>query len=266
MCINRRSDQGNGFFPSGYAPLAIGDPSQGINDVESIGGKSVARKRLALLNGLDANFRSKFNDKGVNAYNSFYDDALALMKSEELKAFDLSGESQEQREAYGNNSFGQGCLLARRLVESGVRFVEVKHDGWDHHKALADEMGEVAPVFDQAFATLVNDLQQRGMLDSTLVVVATEFGRKPNFDGDGRSHHPVCFSTVLAGGGTKQGFVYGKSDDAGYYVDDHAVSVGAFHASIAFAAGMGIEKPAISPSGRPMTIGDGEEPIMELFA
>ena len=266
VCVNRRSDQGNGFFPSSYAPLAIGDPSQGISNVRSIGGKSEANKRLTLMNGLDSDFRRKFNDKGVNAYNGFHDDALALMRSKELKAFDLSGESEEQRAAYGDNSFGQGCLLARRLVDSGVRFVEVKHDGWDHHKALADEMGDVAPVFDQAFATLITDLEQRGMLDSTLVVVATEFGRKPNFDGDGRSHHPVCFSTVLAGGGAKAGFVYGKSDDAGFYVDQNAVSIGAFHASIAFAAGMEIKKPAMAPSGRPMTVGDGQDPVLELFA
>jgi len=266
VCINRRSDQANGFFPSSYAPLAIADPDKGINDVKSIGGRSAATKRLELLNNLDAGFRRKFNDKGVNSYNGFYDDALALMKSKDLKAFDLSEEPTKQRAAYGDNSFGQGCLLARRLVDSGVRFVEVTHDGWDHHKALADEMGEVAPVFDQAYATLIKDLEQRGMLDSTLVVVATEFGRKPNFDGDGRSHHPVCFSTVLAGGGAKAGFVYGKSDDAGYYVDDNPVSIGAFHASIAFATGMKIEKPAMSPSGRPMTVGDGEEPVLELFA
>jgi len=266
VCINRRSDQGNGFFPSSYAPLAIGDPTKGINDVKSIGDKSEATKRLTLLNGLDADFRRKFNDKRVNAYNGFYDDALALMKSKELKAFDLSGESEKQRAAYGDNSFGQGCLLARRLVESGVRFVEVKHDGWDHHKALADEMADVAPVFDQAFATLITDLEQRGMLDSTLVVVATEFGRKPDYKGDGRSHHPVCFSTALAGGGAKAGFVYGKSDDAGFYVDENAVSIGAFHASIAYASGMEIEKPAMSPSGRPMTVGDGEKPVLELFA
>ena len=265
VCINRRSDQGNGFFPSSYAPLAIGDPSQGINDVKPIGGRSSATKRLSLLNGLDTEFRRKLKGKQINAYNGFYDDALALMKSKELKAFDLSNESKEQRAAYGDNPFGQGCLLARRLVDSGVRFVEVKHEGWDHHKALEDEMGDVAPVFDQAFATLITDLEQRGMLDSTLVVVATEFGRKPNFDGDGRSHHPVCFSTVLAGGGAKAGFVYGKSDTDGYYVDENAVSVGAFHASIAHAAGMEIEKPATSPSGRPMTVGDGEKPILELF-
>ena len=266
VCINRRSDQGNGFFPSSFAPLAIGDPSQGINDVESIGGKSAGNRRLTLLNGLDAEFRRRFNDKGVSAYNGFYDDALSLMKSKELKAFDLSNEPEDQRAAYGDNSFGQGCLLARRLVDSGVRFVEVKQEGWDHHKALADEMGEVAPVFDQAFTTLITDLQQRGMLNSTLVVVATEFGRKPAFSGDGRSHHPICFSTVLAGGGTKAGFAYGKSDDDGYYVDENAVSIGAFHASIAFAAGMDLRKPAISPSGRPMSVGDGENPVMELFS
>ena len=127
-------------------------------------------------------------------------------------------------------------------------------------------MGEVAPIFDQAFTTLITDLESRGMLDSTLVVVATEFGRKPSFDGDGRSHHPICFSTLLAGGGAKAGFVYGKSDDEGYYVDEDAVSIGAFHASIAFAAGMDIRKPAISPSGRPMTVGDGEKPVLELFS
>ena len=219
-----------------------------------------------MLNGLDADFRRKFNDKRVNAYNGFYDDALALMKSKELKAFDLSGESEKQRAAYGDNSFGQGCLLARRRVESGVRVVEVKHDGWDHHKALADEMADVAPVFDQAFATLITDLEQRVILDSTLVVVATEFGRKPDYNGDVRSHHPVWFSTALAGGGAKAGFVYGKSDDAGFYVDENAVSIGAFHASIAYASGMEIEKPAMSPSGRPMTVGDGEKPVLELFA
>ena len=266
VCINRRSDQGNGFFPASYAPLAIGEPSQGIRNVHTIGGTGKNSRRLKLLNEIDAGFRKKFNDKGVKAYNGFYDDALALMKSKELKAFDLSSEPESTRTAYGNNALGQGCLLARRLVASGVRFIEIMHDGWDHHKALADEMDEIAPVFDQAFASLINDLEQKGMLDSTLVVVATEFGRKPQFDGDGRGHHPVCFSTALAGGGVKRGFVYGKSDDRGFYVEDDAVSVGALHASIAFAAGMNIEKPAISPAGRPMTVGNGRKPVMELFA
>lgn len=266
VCINRRSDQGNGFFPSSYAPLAIGDPKQGISNVKALASKIKSEKRLSLLNEIDTDFRNKYDDKNIKSYNGFYDDALALMKSKELKAFDLSHESDEMRAAYGNNSFAQGCLLARRLVASGVRFIEVTHEGWDHHKALADEMEEVAPVFDQAFATLITDLEQQGLLDSTLVVVATEFGRKPDYKGDGRSHHPICFSTALAGGGVKPGYVYGKSDDLGHYVDENAVSVEAFHASIAYAAGMNIEQPATSPSGRPMTVGDGAKPIIELFA
>lgn len=266
VCINRRSDQGNGFFPASYAPLAIGDPSKGISNVKAVSSGRQLNKRVAFLNGIDADFRKKYDDKNVKAYNGFYDDALALMKSEDLQAFDLSAEPQRVREAYGDNSFGQGCLLARRLVASGVRFIEVSHDGWDHHKALADEMGEVAPVFDQAFAALVTDLEQQGLLDSTLVVVATEFGRKPEYNGDGRSHHPVCFSTAMAGGGIKRGYVHGSSDELGQYVDSDGVTVGEFHATIAYAAGMDIQRPANSPSGRPMTVGDGAKPVKELFA
>lgn len=266
VCINRRSDQGNGFFPASYAPLAIGDPNKGVSNVKALSSERQMNKRVTLLNGIDADFRKKYNDKNVKAYNGFYDDAMALMKSKDLKAFDLSAEPQKVREAFGDNSFGQGCLLARRLVASGVRFIEVNHEGWDHHKALADEMGEVAPVFDQAFAALVTDLEQQGLLDSTLVVVATEFGRKPEYDGDGRSHHPVCFSTAMAGGGIKRGYVHGSSDEMGKYVDRDGVTVGEFHATIAHAAGMKIQQPATSPSGRPMTVGDGAKPVVELFA
>ena len=101
---------------------------------------------------------------------------------------------------------------------------------------------------------------------NSIEVVATEFGRKPDFNGDGRSHHPACFSTILAGGGVKGGYVRGKSDKLGYYVDGDGVSVGSFHATIGYAAGMNLEQPAISPSGRPMTLGDKEHPVMELFA
>jgi hypothetical protein len=266
VCVNRRSDQGNGFFSSSFAPLAIGDPERGISNVEPLDSPRQLEKRMRFLNGIDNDFRKNFNDRKVKSYNGFYNDALALMKSRDLEAFDLSTEPQAVRDAYGNNSFGQGCLLARRLVGSGVRFIEVNHDGWDHHKALADEMSEVAPVFDQAFTALITDLEQRGLLESTLVVVATEFGRKPDYNGDGRSHHPVCYSTALAGAGIKAGYVHGKSDELGHYVEENAVSVGDFHATIGYAAGMNIEKPAVSPSGRPITVGDGGKPVMELFS
>jgi len=266
VCINRRSDQGNGFFPSNHAPLAIGDPNDGVRNVNPLGGKRKLNKRLKLLNGLDSEFRRKSGDKRVQAYNGYYDDALSLMSSSELSAFDLTQETQAVRDAYGASRIGQGCLLARRLISSGVRFVEVAHDGWDFHKNLEDDMTELAPVFDQAYFALLTDLNRSGLLDSTLVVVTTEFGRKPDFDGNGRGHHPLCFSTVLAGGGVKPGYVHGKSDARGHDVDTDRVSVGAFHATIGWSAGLPIEKEAISPSGRPFTVGDSEAPILNVFA
>ncbi|MEK6234571.1 MAG: DUF1501 domain-containing protein [Planctomycetales bacterium] len=266
VCVNRRSDHGNGFFPSGHSPLAIGDPNDGVNNVESTVDKSKFEKRLALLNGLDAEFRGKFKDQRVKAYSDFYDDAVSLMNSSDLAAFDLTNESDAVRASYGDSPLGQGCLLARRLVASGVRFVEVTHDGWDFHKNLEDEITEKAPDFDQAFSTLIRNLEQRGMLDSTLVVVSTEFGRKPEFNGDGRGHHPVCFSTVLAGGGVKGGFVHGASDKLGNHVTDDPVSVGAFHATIGWAAGLPIKQESVASNGRPFTVGDKAKPVLEVFA
>jgi hypothetical protein len=266
VCINRRSDQGNGFFPSSYAPLAIGEPSNGVSNVDPLHGDKTLQRRLALSNDLDVAFRNKYKDKKIQAYNGYYDDALKLMRSTELKAFDLSEESEKTREAYGKSRLGQGCLLARRLVASGVRYIEIAHDGWDFHKALQDGITDLAPIFDQAYSALLTDLDQRGMLDSTLVVVATEFGRKPSFDGDGRGHHPSCFSTVLAGGGVKKGYVYGQSDELGNKVKTNPIKVGEFHATIGWAAGLPLEKEVTTPSGRPFTIGKGEKPLMDVFA
>jgi len=266
VCVNRRSDQGNGFFPSSYAPLAIGNPADGVRNVRALGGDRKLNSRVALLNRLDTDFRRKSNDRRVQAYNGYYDDALSLMGSRELAAFDLTQEPDAIRQTYGDSSFGQGCLLARRLVSSGVRFVEVAHDGWDFHKNLADDISEVAPVFDQAYSALINDLSRTGLLESTLVVVATEFGRKPDYAGGGRGHHPICFSTVLAGGGVQAGIVHGASDSAGQYVDGDKVSVGAFHATIGWAAGLPLETEAVSPGGRPFTVGDQEKPVLEILA
>ncbi len=266
VCINRRSDRGNGFFPSNHAPLAIGEPNAGIGNIEALAGDRLMRKRIRLLNALDSDFRKNYPDKQVQAYNGYYDDALALMKSSELDAFDLQKESEDVRTSYGDSRFGQGCLLARRLVQSGVRFVEIAHDGWDMHNNLADDIVELTPVFDQAYTALLRDLENQGMLDDTLVVVSTEFGRKPKFEGNGRGHHPVCFSTVLAGAGVKRGYVHGTSDDAGEYVDDDDVTIGNFHATIGWAMGLPLSQEAVSPSGRPFTVGDKEQPVMDLFA
>ncbi len=266
VCVNRSANHGNGYFPAAFSPLPILDPDQGLTNSASAVSQDVQQKRIGLLEQLDATFGKKMADENVKAYGDFYESTLQLMKSSDLKAFDLAAEPAELRDKYGRNKFGQGVLLARRLVESGVRFVEVSSGGWDMHKQLADGMEDRGGDFDRAFAALVSDLDSRGMLDSTLVAVTTEFGRKPQFDGGGRGHHPLVFSTALAGGGVKRGYVHGKSDAKGYEPEEKPVSVGSFHATIAYAAGLPIEQEVTTPSGRPMTVGNKGKPAMEVFA
>ncbi len=266
VCVNRPANHGNGYFPASFSPLPILDPDQGLANSSADVSADVQQKRLSLLAQLDATFSKKVADENVKAYGDFYDTTVALMKSTDLKAFDLSAEPAAMRDQYGRTKFGQGCLLARRLVESGVRFVEVQSGGWDMHKQLADGMEDRGGEFDRVFATLVSDLEARGLLDSTLIAVTTEFGRKPSFEGGGRGHHPLVFSTALAGGGVKRGYVHGKSDEKGYEPDENGVTVGSFHATIAWAAGLPIEQEMITPSGRPMTIGNKGKPAMGVFA
>ena len=266
VCVNSSSAHGNGFFPATYSPLPILDPDAGLANSKSTVPDEKAAKRTQLLAQLDASFSKSVPDENVRAYNDFYDTTMQLMKSTDLAAFDINAEKAEVRDRYGRNKFGQGCLLARRLVEGGVRFVEVHSGGWDMHKELEDAMEDRGGEFDRAFAALVADLDSRGLLDSTLVAVTTEFGRKPTFDGNGRGHHPLAFSTVLAGGGAKRGFVYGSSDDKGYKAKDNPMTPGDFHATIAWAAGMPIEKEVIAPSGRPFTVGNKGKAATGVFA
>ncbi len=266
VCVNRAANHGNGYFPAGYSPLPILDPDEGLANSATHVSADIQQKRLGLLGQLDATFGKQMADENVKAYGDFYDTTLQLMKSSDLKAFDLGSETAATRDRYGRTKFGQGCLLARRLVENGVRFVEVQSGGWDMHKQLEDGMEDRGAEFDHVFAALIEDLDSRGLLDSTLVAVTTEFGRKPSFDGGGRGHHPIAFSTVLAGGGVKRGFAYGSSDAKGYAPASNAMTVGEFHATIAYAAGLPIEQEFITPSGRPMTVGNKAKPAMGVFA
>ena len=266
VAINRSSNHGNGWFPASHAPLPILSPGEPLPDTQALGTTAAQEKRASLLSQLDATFGAKVSDENVRSYNDFYATTFQLMKSADLKAFDIGAESAATRERYGRSKFGQGCLLARRLVEHGVRFVEVKSDGWDMHASLEDRMEDRGGEFDRVFAALIQDLDAKGMLDSTLVAVTTEFGRKPSFDGGGRGHHPLCFSTVLAGGGVKRGYVHGASDAKGYAPDADPVSVGSLHATIAHAAGLPVEQEIITPAGRPMTIGNKAKPVAKLFA
>lgn len=266
VCVNRPANHGNGYFPATYSPLPILDPDDGLANSTSRTPSEVQNKRLSLLEQLDASFGKRVPDENVRAYNDFYDTTLQLMRSSDLEAFNLNAEPAAMREKYGRTKFGQGCLLARRLVENGVRFIEVQSGGWDMHKQLEDGMEDRGAEFDHVFAALIEDLDSRGLLDSTLVAVTTEFGRKPSFDGSGRGHHPIAFSTALAGGGVKRGFAYGSSDAKGYAPASNPMSVGDFHATIAYAAGLPIEQEFMTPSGRPMVVGNKGKPAMGVFA
>lgn len=266
VCINRPANHGNGFFPATMSPLPILDPQEGLANAVPQAEAPVMDKRLALLHDMDHQFTETAKDSGVAAYNEFYESTLRLMKGKDLQCFDLSREPADLREKYGDNRFGQGCLLARRLIEGGVRYVEVESGGWDMHKDIEGGMEDRGGEFDTAFSALISDLDARGLLDSTMVVVATEFGRKPDFDGSGRGHHPLVFSCVLAGGGAKRGYVHGASDAAGGHVDRDPVTVGDLHATVAHACGLPIATPVMSPSGRPFTIGNKGKPVPAVFA
>jgi hypothetical protein len=266
VCVGRSSNHGNGWWPAAYSPLPIQSPADGLTDVKTMVDDATQSKRQKLLADLDVGFGGKNGDENVKAYNEFYEATFQLMKSTDLKAFDLAAEPAETRARYGTTKFGQGCLLARRLVENGVRFVEVSLGGWDMHATLEERMKDVGANFDHVFAALIQDLESKGMLDSTLVAVTTEFGRKPEMSGGGRGHHPLVFSTVLAGGGVKRGFVNGGSDNRGYAPDGEGVSPGSLHATIAHAAGLPVQTDILTPAGRPMQVGNKAKMVKDLFA
>lgn len=260
---------GAGFFESRFAPLMINDPENGINNVKTNSWFTEERftDRLSIAKKLDRKFAETYNVKNVRAYADMYDDAVKMMKSEELTAFDLEKEPDALRNKYGRDNFGQGCLLARRLVEHGVRYVEVTFGSWDTHNANFTRVPELCDELDTALSTLLQDLSSRGMLEDTLVVLATEFGRTPEINAnDGRDHHPKAFTCLMAGGGVKGGYVHGATDETGSSIADKAVSIPDFNATIAFALGIPLDTVLYSPSKRPFTVADKGKPVTDLFA
>ena len=190
------------------------------------------------------------------------------MNSDDLKAFDIRQESEATRKLYGSGRFAQGCLLARRLVEYDVRFVEVQLGGWDTHYDNFTGVEGRCREFDQAYAALITDLEKCGKLDDTLVVVATEFGRTPEIKtehNDGRDHHPSAFSCVLAGGGVKGGTKYGLTDSSGKKVKSDQMSVQDFNATIGYGLGLPHDEVIMSPTRRPFSIADKGKPVKSIF-
>jgi len=260
-----------GFFGPTYGAAPIGDPKQGLQDCRRPASVSAPdfERRLALADRLNRNFHEKFPHEDVAAYSSLYEQAVRLMKSKDLKAFDIGDETAATKELYGESRFAQGCLLARRLVEHGVRFVEVSLGGWDTHFDNFTAVEARCADFDQAYAALINDLASRGLLDKTLVVVGTEFGRTPEIQPQnrgGRDHHPAAFSCLLAGGGVKGGFKYGSTDGRGSRVRENPVQISDLNATIAHALGLELNEKLQSPSKRPFTIADAGVPVMGVFA
>ena len=179
-----------------------------------------------MLQTVDAHFREIDKSDAVNAMDTFYKRAYGLISSQKAReAFDINKEPAKLRDEYGRNSAGQRFLIARRLVESGVRFVSTTYGGWDNHDNVKSSFESQAPALDQAYARLIRDLDERGLLDSTLVMMTSEFGRTPKINKTaGRDHWPKVFSGLLAGGGLKKGVVYGKSDALAAEPEEDALS------------------------------------------
>lgn len=257
---------GTGYLGSAYGPFSLGaDPGNGgfkVRDLNLPGGVDEQRfaERKAMRSVVDAHFSSLEKSDALTGMDSFYQRAYAMMSSEKAReAFDLKKEADKLRDEYGRNAAGQRLLLARRLVESGVRFVSLTYGGWDHHDNIRNGFANQMPAFDQAFAALVRDLDQRGLLDSTLVLVTTEFGRTPKVNGTaGRDHYPKVFSIVMAGGGMKQGYVHGATDPTGSEVDTDPLTVPDYAATIYSLLGIDFEKTLLAGTRPVKIVKDGE--------
>ena len=262
---------GAGFLDPTFSPLPIGDPNKGLENTQSPGylTEKSFEKRIALISQFDRKFREKYPLKTVKSYTDFYDEATSLLTSGELEAFDLGKEKPADRDRYGRDPFGQGCMLARRLIENNVRCVEVTLGGWDMHNTMWDynTLPKRAGNLDQAVGALLTDLSSRGLLDDTLVVLTTEFGRSPTINYNaGRDHHPAVFSAMLAGAGIKGGQVYGKSDKRGHGVEADGVTPADLNATVAEALGLPREEIVMSPTLRPFKVAHDGSPVRKILS
>jgi hypothetical protein len=276
---------GPGFLGPQYAPLIVGEggaqivqQGQGPNpdqilrvqDIDLPTGVNDARSaaRVELLEEMDAEFLAGHSAPPSLSHRAARQRALKMMRSTASKAFSLEDEPKELRDAYGRNVFGQGCLLARRLVEHGVPFVEVSLPGWDTHINNFDSVKRLSGILDPAWATLMADLKTKGLIDTTLVVWMGEFGRTPKINGNkGRDHWANSWSTVLGGGGIKGGQVVGKTSVDGMKVEERTVSVPDLLGTICLALGLDISKQNQSNVGRPIRLVEPTaKPIKEVVA
>jgi hypothetical protein len=272
VCVPNQGSQflGSGYLSNSCGPFALGtDPARSnftVRDLNLAKGVDEDRfqRRKDLKNLVDDHFRSQLQDDAVSTMDSLYQRAYDLLSSSEARgAFSLKGESDETKELYGMKphgpvlrpSAGARFLIARRLVEAGARFVTVTYGAWDTHAFHYRSIEPQLPDFDRAFAGLIIDLDQRGILDSTLVMVTSEFGRTPKINaGGGRDHWPRVFSIVMAGGGVRRGYIHGASDALAAEPADAPLSVEDYVTTVYHLLGIDASASLMSPGDRPQPI------------
>jgi len=265
---------GSGYLSSAYSPFSLGsDPASGnftVQDLNLPGDVDNKRftSRRSMLDAVNNHFVSKEKADGLEAMDTFYQRAYGLISSQKAReAFNINAEPAKLRDEYGRHAAGQRMLLARRLVGAGVRLVSLTYGGWDMHTNVAKGMERFLPSFDQAYAALVKDLDDRGMLDKTLVMVSSEFGRTPKINKDaGRDHWPRVFSVAFAGGGFKRGLIYGSSDPTGAEPDQDPLTVENMAATVFNQLGIKHDRNLMAPGSRPIAIVKNGQVVNELLA
>ncbi len=269
VCVGGRS-YGSGFLGAKHAPLVVTGPDRGVENLKPLVEEKSFDSRVDLLEDLEKSFYHDYQAGAGADHRTTYARAVTMMKSNEARAFELSREPAESAKPYGSGNFGRGCLLARRLVEAGVNFVEVQLGGWDTHQDNFDRVKNLSGQVDGPMSALIADLKERGLLDSTLVIWMGEFGRTPNINArgakPGRDHFPRAWSLVMAGGGIKGGQAVGKTDKEGAEVVERKTSCLDFMATVCQVTGIDYNKQNHTPIGRPIRIVDkGANPVKEVL-
>jgi hypothetical protein len=260
------SSIGPGFLGMTYAPFVV-DSNGNIRDLNGSIDQNRVMERLQMLEAIEDNFISQKRGNIAIEHKKVVDKTVKLMTSQQMDAFKVSKEPQEIRDKYGNTGFGRGCLMARRLVETGVPFIEVDLGGWDNHSDIFPTLqNQKLPELDKSMSALIDDLNNRGLLDTTAIVWMGEFGRTPNINGNsGRDHWARSWSAVVGGAGFKRGVVVGETSQDGKEVVSESYSSEDLMASILKSVGISLETTFTSKNGRPMKIANSGRVIKELF-
>ena len=259
--------QGAGFLGMDYEPFVVARPGQLPENVALPVSRERFDRRTELMSRLTGQFAEHGSAQLAATHDSLYGKTSRLVLTPEIDTFDISGESQSLQSQYGDSNFGRGCLLARRLVERGVSFIEVRSGNWDTHQNNFEDCAKNAAEVDPATATLLKDLKDRGLLEKTVVVWMGEFGRTPKINPrEGRDHFPKAFSMMMAGGGIRGGQVYGSTTKDGNDIAENPVTVPDLMRTVCKALGVNADHENMSPQGRPLKIVDGGKEIPELLS